>query len=542
MSKATPTGQPAQITAIVSRQKGDEILFAQGNKVYFYDIRARRLGSSILEGHRSSAQITKLAINITDSHVASLTPSTILVHSLSSPNTRISIKAPSNSPFTSLAFSLYRRTTLMTGHANGVVSVWDISRPSAPMRQREVVRGEVVDICYSPYVKRLCAVAGKEGDAALVDLEEDDKPFHKTIQGTIPLTCIAFLPGGVSLVAGTHDGRLRNYNLRSLSKPPLEITVDEAGGQVYAVAVVNRDGQKPASPGAEGKETQRKATGTTKATPLAERPPNLPTSPASRPTARSASGTSPPTKSSRRTSQAVSTTEKPEKRVTTVARSSVSPGHGSVRASLAARPTAGAASRKSVASTAPPSSPRLPSVSSSPPMPTRRASKTLAATVDSAAVSKRTRPSEGKGKGKEDAGKKVVVDPPSGTPPSSPPRAASPTERVSHLHAPKPSTSTALVPSPVKRTPTAPAVQLEQVPGGGQASDLLRAAFASAMSDWRAESARATRNLHMEVIRSARLQKNDFRAMMQEYMDEVGRLREENELLRRENERLRRGY
>ncbi|KZO98885.1 WD40 repeat-like protein [Calocera viscosa TUFC12733] len=546
LTKAVPAGQLPQINAVVARQKGDEILLAQGNKIYFYDVRAKRLGNSILEGHRTSAHIDRLAINITDSHVASLTPTSILVHSLSSPHTRISIKAPSDAPFTCLAFSRYRRTTLMTGHANGVVTVWDISRPNAPLRQKEAVTGEVVDISYSPYNKRLCAVAGRKGDAALVDLEEDtDKPFHKTIHGSVPLTCIAFLPGGVSLVVGTYDGQLLHYNLRSLSKPPVAVRVDEKRGQVYAIAVVAE--QRTAS---DGKDVALKTT-TTKATPLAERPPNLPTSPESRPGPQpSASTTSPPDKTSRRTSQStVSVPQKPERRVSTASRSSLSPGHASGRSSLATRPTtSGMASRKSAASSAMPSSPHLPSVSSSPPMPTKRVSKSL---TSNATVVKRTGLSAGRGKEdiagtvemQKDTGKRMLVNPPSVSPLSSPPRIASPTERTARLNAPKPSTSTAVIHSPVKRNLTGPtAVQLEQLLGGGQSSDLLRTAFAGAMSDWRAESTRATRNLHMEVIRSAQLQKNEFRRMMEDYMDEVTRLREENEMLRRENERLRRGY
>lgn len=78
--------------------------------------------------------------------------------------------------------------------------------------------------------------------------------------------------------------------------------------------------------------------------------------------------------------------------------------------------------------------------------------------------------------------------------------------------------------------------------GTGGAQDLLRAMIKDVMCDFRQEAREEVIGLHLDLVRMGRGWKSELRALMEEYVGDLGELREENRLLKEENERLRRGY
>ncbi|KAL1746288.1 WD40-repeat-containing domain protein [Schizophyllum fasciatum] len=100
-------------------------------------------------------------------------------------------------------------------------------------------------------------------------------------------------------------------------------------------------------------------------------------------------------------------------------------------------------------------------------------------------------------------------------------------------------------PSPLRRSmgPQPAAMPMPTSPGSSAtAQDFLRNIVRDVMFDYQMETRQEMMGLHLDLVKMGRSWKAELRSLMDEYVGDLGELREENKRLREENERLRRGY
>jgi len=128
-----------------------------------------------------------------------------------------------------LAFSSLRRSILASAGDDGSVFVWDVLRKQAIasfVRQHQAPASSVV---YSPIHKELLASVGLDKKFIFYDLASNRTV--KSISTKAPLSCVDFEKGGIHIAAGTSQGDVLLYDLRS-SEAPYQIISAHPGGSV----------------------------------------------------------------------------------------------------------------------------------------------------------------------------------------------------------------------------------------------------------------------------------------------------------------------
>lgn len=123
-----------------------------------------------------TSPVTSLAMSNDGAVLASASQTTVYVHNLQSDSHTALRGLPQSSEEPSLCtFSPHFRTKLIVGSGQ-VLYVYDINRPSSPLRTIPLgssANGDVVSLACSPYSKTLVAVACEGGTVHLVDLEKE---------------------------------------------------------------------------------------------------------------------------------------------------------------------------------------------------------------------------------------------------------------------------------------------------------------------------------------------------------------------------------
>lgn len=164
----------AQITpCIVSKDKGNSLVFAIANKVHILECGASGKLPKTLESHKSP--VTSLAISNDSALLASTSRTSVHVHNLSL-STHVMLRGlPPSSGATTCTFSPHLRTRLVVGSAQ-TLYIYDTSRPSGPLKtipMGDVTLGEIIAISCSPFSKTLVAAACSGGTVGLIDLDKE---------------------------------------------------------------------------------------------------------------------------------------------------------------------------------------------------------------------------------------------------------------------------------------------------------------------------------------------------------------------------------
>ncbi|XP_029008397.1 protein NEDD1 [Betta splendens] len=188
--------------------------------VHIWDLKTRRLHRS-LKDHKE--EVTCVSFNTNDSCIASgSTSGDLVLHSLT---TTVSSKAfghGSNQPIHDLRLSMLKRSLLGSVSDSGTVVLWD----SNTQKELHVFdcahKAPGSGLAFSPASELLVVSVGL--DKKIICYDTASKIVLRSIRVDSPLTSVDFTLDGTSLVVGSTQGKIYQYDLRN-SSAPSRITV-----------------------------------------------------------------------------------------------------------------------------------------------------------------------------------------------------------------------------------------------------------------------------------------------------------------------------
>ena len=182
------------------------------------------------DGHADA--VTALLFSPSDKHVVSGDAAgTILVHSLVSGSLVSRLAAPGSQGVTALAFSPFKKSLLGAANEDGAVYLWNLNASGLHAAFEGAHESEATGFAFSPVNHLLATSVGLDKRIVFYDVFE--KKIVKVITAPDPLTCIAFLRDGVTLLVGTSTGRVLVYNLKTRTSSP-QLTIDAHPGSPVA--------------------------------------------------------------------------------------------------------------------------------------------------------------------------------------------------------------------------------------------------------------------------------------------------------------------
>ncbi|CAG8585328.1 2865_t:CDS:10 [Acaulospora morrowiae] len=205
------------INSVRFANKSRYVLFGGSDKVVNIWDRENSTFTDPLKGHRSD--ITCIDLNVDEAIVASSSSSGhILVHNRLKSNTCDNLTVLTKQPINVLEYSFFKRGLLAAGGDDGSLRLWDTSVSTTALQTFENVHHFAIrGIAFSPFNSHLMCSAGLDNHIVLYDVGK--KSTLKTIYTETHLTALGFKTDGVTIVAGTQNGRILVYDLRSTSKP-----------------------------------------------------------------------------------------------------------------------------------------------------------------------------------------------------------------------------------------------------------------------------------------------------------------------------------
>ncbi|MGW5419729.1 caspase, EACC1-associated type [Streptomyces sp. NPDC003943] len=154
---------------------------------------------------------------------------------------QVDLRGGARQPVVNLAYGAGGRI-LATSQRTGLVRLWDVSLPNAPVLGKALTLHGTAPIAFSPRTPLLAALAKDE-----LRLWDATDPGHPKQLGRLPLAeeqsySLAFSPDGRTLAAGGKNGRLRLWDVSAPARPrPL---YDRKVARVDLMSVkFNRDGR-----------------------------------------------------------------------------------------------------------------------------------------------------------------------------------------------------------------------------------------------------------------------------------------------------------
>ncbi|KIP12290.1 hypothetical protein PHLGIDRAFT_21101 [Phlebiopsis gigantea 11061_1 CR5-6] len=229
------------ITALVSKDKGDTLIFGDRDGVTVVDANSGRVAVR-LDTHTAPvsglvlAQDAALLVSIARDSVLTGSPE-VHVHNLATASHVELQGLPKKADVSACAFHTHSKSKLLLAVGTQLL-VYDVTKPTAPLRtiQLDKKSGEAVAIACSPFSKTLVAVGCNSGVVNLVDLDKE-KGLFRTLPLEGQLTSLVFSPEGAALYGGAEDGRVLVLDLRALDKPAKSITVNSDNERIICMAV-----------------------------------------------------------------------------------------------------------------------------------------------------------------------------------------------------------------------------------------------------------------------------------------------------------------
>ncbi|TIA91737.1 hypothetical protein E3P81_01834 [Wallemia ichthyophaga] len=222
------------ITAIDA--SSNTLYFAREHNVYASDTLHKRI-QLLYQGH--TGIILELSLSTHQTHLASCSKAgALILHDLIQHSYHILNYSPRES-LSCCAFSPHFNFILCTATASGTLLIHNTSFLNDPpyLIFPKLHPSPITSIAYSHASKSLIATVSKDGWIAVIDIET--KSVIRVINTTHNLTSLAF--EGALLVAGTADGRIFIYNLRSGSSPQ---TINCSSHPIDAL-IFQKDKRKP---------------------------------------------------------------------------------------------------------------------------------------------------------------------------------------------------------------------------------------------------------------------------------------------------------
>ena len=211
----------------------DDVVVASGNASRVYS-RAGKV-TATLGGHPLGSIVNALVVNTDHSLVACTAGSSLVVHDPSSQTERTLHSKP-KSAYSALAFSPTKPTLLAAGTSNGLLHLFETTRPSAPLRTLALSSAPhpppVTNLAFSAVAPLLVATTSK-GQLSLIDTEK-----RKVVLSLE--TGVEILRGGMALgpdgrtVLLVGDGVVRILDIKA--RKGMKEIVLEGGGELGGIA------------------------------------------------------------------------------------------------------------------------------------------------------------------------------------------------------------------------------------------------------------------------------------------------------------------
>lgn len=164
--------QLGPISCLVSKEKGNSLIFSQAENIYFLDAQSGKILQT-LDTHRTP--VISLSLSNDNTLLASASSKAVHVHNLSLASHTVLRGLPSGEVTTCL-FHPHFRTRLLLGVGSDLV-IYDTTKPSSPskvipMDKTKGEPGDVVAIACSPFSKTFAAVACGRGFLNFLDIEK----------------------------------------------------------------------------------------------------------------------------------------------------------------------------------------------------------------------------------------------------------------------------------------------------------------------------------------------------------------------------------
>ncbi|CAG8552745.1 5105_t:CDS:10 [Paraglomus occultum] len=209
------------VKAVRFNNKSKCVMFGGSDKIVYVWDRTESQYDEPLKGHRSA--ITSIDLNIDETLVASASDiGNIIIHSRTSLiQSNLTVLTGQNTkstqPMNVLEYSHFKRGLLAAGSEDGYLRIWDTSASTTALQTFESAHfGPVRGIAFSPFNSQLMCSSGMDKRIVLYDVGK--RSILKNIHTEFPLTALAFKPDGVTIAAGTLQGKIIVYDLRSTSK------------------------------------------------------------------------------------------------------------------------------------------------------------------------------------------------------------------------------------------------------------------------------------------------------------------------------------
>ncbi|CAB4417648.1 unnamed protein product [Rhizophagus irregularis] len=216
LSNDNESNDYADINALRFLNKSQYILFGGSDKIVNVWDRKESTFIEPFKGHRST--ITCIDLNLDESIVASSALNgNIIIHNRQKSNTCNNLTVLTKQPINVLQYSYVKRGLLAAGGDDGSLRLWDTGVSTTAIQTYEKAHhSEIKGIAFSPSNQHLLISAGMDKRIVLYDVSK--KESLKNIHTDSPLTALAFRADCVTIAAGTLQGKILIYDLRSYNK------------------------------------------------------------------------------------------------------------------------------------------------------------------------------------------------------------------------------------------------------------------------------------------------------------------------------------
>uniref|UniRef100_F6TZ23 Uncharacterized protein n=1 Tax=Ciona intestinalis TaxID=7719 RepID=F6TZ23_CIOIN len=205
-----------------------------GGDVNVWERETGQLKKSYKDTH--SSPVTCIAVNEYESHVASgSNKGDIVIRNLGSNATSKPKLKSEGQAVRSMAFSPWKHSLVGMTMDDGSIHLWDTLQSALYHEFVEIHNAPAMSLSFSHFNDLLVSSVGL--DKKLIIYDTKSKKYLNKASLDQPLTSVAFMLDGVTLIAGSSLGQIYQLDLRSMSKP-----VKEALGHstsVQRVAVQN---------------------------------------------------------------------------------------------------------------------------------------------------------------------------------------------------------------------------------------------------------------------------------------------------------------
>lgn len=205
------------ILAICFSSKGSRYLCSggTGKVVRIWDLQRRRC-IKWLKGHTDT--ITGVTYNCKDEHLASISlKGDLILHNLASGARAAELKDPHEQVLRVLDYSRSSRHILATAGDDGSVHIWDTISRSPKISWLKQHSAPTSGVCFSPSNDKIVVSVGLDKKLYLFDPAVRKPVF--CVPSEAPFSSLAFKDDGLTVAAGTNNGRVVFYDIRGRPQP-----------------------------------------------------------------------------------------------------------------------------------------------------------------------------------------------------------------------------------------------------------------------------------------------------------------------------------